>query len=169
MSMAPQRPSSSSALRFGSSMSHTHTMTLKTIGSRQSMFGYQVRWVRSGSDFHSPFARYFFHLTFFPLAFFHVQVPSQRPTSASFSFCRTTTGRETSDRLHMGAVVDQMWRGEEFQRHTQVAAGTPAPNTYRQHNSVGKQVSTALSHSRKPAGGTLELELLAPRRLLACV
>ena len=70
------------------------------------------------------------------------QVPSHRPTTSEFSFARTVTGRHYTDKIHMGAVVDPLFRGEEFQRHTLVAANTPAPNLYRLHNSVGKQMVT---------------------------
>ena len=65
------------------------------------------------------------------------QVPSHRPTTIEYSFARTVTGRHYTDKIHMGAVVDPLFRGEEHNRHN--IPSTPNPGVYKFTVSFGKQ------------------------------
>jgi len=65
------------------------------------------------------------------------QVKSQRPSTQGYSFNRSGTGRERHAKAYDGVVVDPVYRGEEWNRHT--IPGTPIPGTYEQAVSLGKQ------------------------------
>ncbi len=74
---------------------------------------------------------------------FGPQVKSQRPSSSAYSFHRMGTGRERHAKSFDGAVVDPLYRGDEWNRHTIPA--TPIPGTYSHAVSIGRQ---ALSQRR---------------------